>query len=278
VNAAQALHVQTGWQGALVAALLNAVAMPLDLVIGRSVPDMPTWAPLGSSATGVVLVAVLVTRRRTPTPALNGAVFLLNTAAILIALWMTSGAYATAAGHWIPFQANKLGTLATAMLAPDLTVGLIAVAGFVGMVVLRDLTFSAEIVRQFPTGEPWTIFIYGLFGAALLAYRLHGQALERRLLTLRTESAASERLARTFLAVRDFTNTPLQTIELAAEVIRKRDPGLAPILDRIDRSVDRLFRLNHTFSAYESHLKWTTDDVSLDAGALVSEEEQSSQG
>ena len=95
------------------------------------------------------------------------------------------------------------------------------------------------------------------------------QGLERRVLTMRSETAATQRLARTFLAVRDFTNTPLQTIQLAAEVIRKRTPDLAPIVDRIDRSVDRLFRLNHTFTTYESQLTWTADDISPDAEALM---------
>ena len=88
----------------------------------------------------------------------------------------------------------------------------------------------------------------------------------------RSENAATERLARTFLAVRDSTNTPLRTIELAAAMIRKRDPSFGPIVDRIDRSVDRLFRLNHTFAAYDSHLKWTAGDVSPDAKALLTDD------
>src|SRR5262249_6043075 len=152
---------------------------------------------------------------------------------------------------------------------PDLPSGVTSILGFVAMVVLKYLTFAPEIVRQFPTGEPWTIAIYGIFSLALLAYRLHAQGIERQFLIMRSERAASERLARTFLAVRDFSNTPLQTIELASEVIRARNPDLTPVVDRIDRSVDRLFRLHHTFSAYESHLKWTPGDVSPDTQALM---------
>ncbi len=272
MTSSRAVDVHTGWQGALVAASLNATTLPLDLFLGRKIPDMPAWAPLGSAGIGLLLVAVLFVRRRTPSAAFNRTVFLLNLAAILGALWMTSGAFAAAVGRWVPFQANKLGTLATAMLAPDLASGLLGIGAFVAMVVLKYLTFSPEIVRQFPIGEPWTILIYGVFSAALLVYRLHAQGLERRVLTMRSETAATERLARTFLAVRDFTNTPLQTIELAAEVIRKREPTLGPIVDRIDRSVDRLFRLNHTFTTYESHLRWTSGDVSPDADALMTDE------
>jgi hypothetical protein len=89
------------------------------------------------------------------------------------------------------------------------------------------------------------------------------------MLRIRTESIATQRLARAFLALRDFTNTPLQTIELAAGIMRKQHPEWGPIIDRIDRSVDRLYRLNHTFSVYESRIEWTDDDLTPDPTALV---------
>jgi hypothetical protein len=92
------------------------------------------------------------------------------------------------------------------------------------------------------------------------------------MLQARSESAAAERLARTFLALRDYTNTPLQTIELASRTIRARDGTLAPILDRIDRSLTRLLRLNQTFSAYEAHLDWSRRDVSLDPRGIIDQE------
>jgi hypothetical protein len=90
-----------------------------------------------SSVTGLLLVVVLLAYRRRPNIRVAATVFLLNTAVILAALWITSGAYAAAPGKWIPFQANKLGVIAAAVLAPGLATGLISIGGFVGMVVLR---------------------------------------------------------------------------------------------------------------------------------------------
>ncbi|HXU05934.1 MAG TPA: hypothetical protein VN903_33500 [Polyangia bacterium] len=248
---------------------LNAVGMPIDLVLGRDVPALPKWAPLGSSAAALLLMLVLLAFRRRPSNRLATSIFLVNTAIILVALWFTSTAWAAAPGTWIPFQANKLGALATAMLAPDLVTGAAAIGGFVGMVLLRYMTLPAAQQHRFPVSEPWTILIYGVFALALLIYRVHRIALSRRMMRVRTESIATQRLARAFLALRDYTNTPLQTIDLATKVIRKRHPELGPILDRIDRSVDRLYRLNHTFSIYESRIVWTEDDVSPDPSRLV---------
>jgi hypothetical protein len=257
------------WRGALVACCLNAIGMPLDLLLAGDIPGMPRWPPLTSSAVGVLLVIVLLARRRHPTVRLARTAFLVNTAIILVALWITSGAYAAAPGRWIPFQAHKIGALAAAVLAPDLVTGIIAIGGFVLTVLLRYLTLPGELQQRLPIAEPWAILIYGVFAFAILGYRLHSVSLARRVLRMRTEALATQRLARSFLALRDFTNTPLQTIELATNIVRKRCPELAPVVDRIDRSIDRLYRLNHAFSVYESQIEWTEEDLTPDPTALV---------
>jgi len=257
------------WRGALLACVLQAIGMPLDLLLTADVPGMPWWPPVLSSAVGLSLVIVLLAYRRRPNIRLAATVFLVNTVVILAALWITSGAYAAAPGKWIPFQANKIGALAAAVLAPGLATGLISIGGFVGMVLLRYLTLPGDQQRHLPISEPWAIIIYAIFAVAILGYRVHSVSLSRRVFRMRTESIATQRLARTFLALRDFTNTPLQTIELAAYIVRKRCPDLAPVLDRIERSIDRLYRLNHALSVYESQLEWTDDEVSPDPSVVV---------
>jgi hypothetical protein len=260
---------QYRWRGTLVACGLNAIGMPIDLLVVRGVPNLPRWPSLASGAAGVLLMIVLIVRRRRPTTRLTSTVFLANIAAIVSTLWITSGAYAAAPGRWIPFQANKLGALSAAVLAPDLATGLLAIGAFVAMALLRYMTLPADLQQRLPIGEPWTILIYAVFALAMLGYRVHSVALARRVLRVRTESIATQRLARTFLALRDVTNTPLQTIELAAKIVRARCPDMAPVLDRIDRSIDRLYRLNHAFSMYESQIEWNETDISPDSKVLV---------
>lgn len=265
----KAQQSQYAWRGALVACGLNAIGLPMDFLMARHVPGMPAWPALMSSATGLALALVLFVRRRGPTIRLSTTVFILNNAIIMVALWITSGVYAAAPGRWIPFQANKLGALAVAVLAPDLVSGVVVIGGYVGMALLRYFTLPAAQQQRLPIGEPWVIFIYAMFALAMLVYRVHSVALARRMLRVRSESLATQRLARTFLALRDFTNTPLQTIELAAKIVRKRCPDMVPTLDRIDRSIDRLYRLNHAFSVYESQIEWTDKDVSPDPSVVV---------
>ena len=92
-------QARNAWRGALWACGLNAVGMPLDILIARGVPNMPRWPPLASGAAGVLLMLVLFAHRRRPTARLAGTTFLVNIAVMLVALWITSGAYAAAPGR-----------------------------------------------------------------------------------------------------------------------------------------------------------------------------------
>ena len=206
------------WRGAFVAATLNAVAMPGDFLLARDIPNMPWYPSAVSALVGVGLLVVLLIRRQRATVRLGSVVFLVNTVAILVALWITSGYWAAADKSWTPFQANKLGALAVALLAPKLGVGLASIAGFAATAVGKFYVLDPGIQRRFPVGEPWVILFYALFGSVLLAYRLRGVTLERETLRLQAEAAAAEQLARTFLRLRDYANTPIQTIAFTVEL------------------------------------------------------------
>jgi hypothetical protein len=265
VTLSRDLAIRHAWRGAFVAAALNAVGMSVDFVLARDIPKVSIYPFAMSALVGIGLVVFLLIRRQQATVRLGSVVFLLNTVAILVALWITSGYWATTGRTWTPFQANKLGALAVAMLAPQLGVGLASIAGFAATAIGKFYFLDPEIQRGFPVGEPWFILIYALFGAVLLIYRLRGMALEREMLRVQAEAAAAERLARTFLRLRDYTNTPIQTIAFTTELLRAKNHDLKPILDRLERAVDKLTELGHALNSYENAHKWSPGDESLAA-------------
>jgi hypothetical protein len=258
------LAARHAWRGAIVAAALNAVGMPGDYLLARDIPDMPLYPSVMSALIGAILIVLLWVRRRRATVRLGSVVFLVNTAAILAALWITSGYWASAAGSWTPFQANKLGALAVPLLAPQLGVGLVSIAGFALTAIARFYFLDPEIQRRFPVGEPWIVLVYALFGSVLLAYRLRGLTLEREMLRLHAETAAAEKLARTFLRLRDYANTPIQTIAFTTVLLRAGHPELTTVLDRLERAAARLSRLSRVLTRYASAHNWHSGDESLD--------------
>jgi hypothetical protein len=267
VTRAPGTAVRHAWRGALVAALLNGLAMPMDILVGRGIPGMPVWPPLASALVGLSLAALLLGRRHRPTMALSSWAFVINNVAILATLWVTSAAYA-AAGNWVPFQAHKLGILAVALLAPTLPIGIGGVVAYVGTAITQYQLFAPAVRASLPPGQSWVLLIYGLFGGVLLLNRVRELALERAVERARTEAAATERLARAFLAVRDLANTPLQTLTLAAAALRSRAPQLEGLLDRMDRAIERLRRLNAILEPQRSP-RWDQGDESFDPAALL---------
>jgi hypothetical protein len=262
------LSTRHAWRGAFVAAALNAVGMSVDFLLARDIPTMPIYPYAMSALVGMSLIVFLLIRRQRATVQLGSAAFLLNTVAVLVALWITSGHWATTGRTWTPFQANKLGALSVAMLAPQLGVGLVSIAGFAATAIGRFYFLDPDIQRGFPVGEPWFILIYALFAGVLLIYRLRGLALEREMLRIQAEAAAAEQLARTFLRVSDYSNTPIQTIAFTTELLRAKTHGLTPTLDRLERAVEKLTELSHALTRYENAHKWSPGDESLDATIL----------
>jgi len=251
------------WQGALSAAVLNATGMSLDFLLARDIPTMPIYPYAMSVLVSVGISMFLLIHRKRATVRLGSAAFLVNMGAILVALWITSGYWATTGRPWTPFQANKLGVLAVPILAPQLGVGLLSIAGLAAVAIAKFYFLDPDIQHGFPLGEPWFILIYALFGAGLLIYRLRSIALERDVLRVQAEAAAAEHLARTFLRLRNYANTPIQTIAFTTELLRAKHDDLTPILDRLQRAVNELTEVSHALDRHEIAHRWSPGDESL---------------
>jgi hypothetical protein len=262
---AHELAARRAWQGAFSAAFLNAMGMSVDFFLARDIPTMPMYPYAMSVLGGIGLGVFLLIRRPRATVRLASTVFLVNNVAILAALWISSGYWATTGSAWTPFQANKLGALAVAMLAPQLGVGLVSIAGFAAIAIGKFYVLDPQIHRGFPVGEPWFVLIYALFGAVLLIYRLRGMVLERNMLRAQAEAIAAGQLARTLMRVRNYTNTPIQTIAFTTELLRAKTHDLKPILDRLERAVDKLTECSRLLGSYENAHTWSRGDESLEA-------------
>jgi hypothetical protein len=248
MNRLEEIVRRSAWRSTMVAGLLNGVGTPLDIVIGRAVPHMPWWPDVSASAIGWAIGFGLLARRKAP-PSMRvcSILFVLNTTAITVALWVTGAQYA--ASGIMPFQANKLGVIAAAILAPEAWAGLVSIGLYTASAVVQLMTLAPALRGGFAL-EPGAMLVFGAFSILLLTDRLRRTASERRLLVARAEADAALKLADLSLRVRDLSNTPLQTIMLETALIRDEDASLAPRLDRIDRALQRLTALNRELDDY----------------------------
>jgi hypothetical protein len=253
------------WRGSLLAAVLNVLGSPLELVVARDVHGMPHWPPLAAGAVGLVLLAYLVRGRSSPTRAGAAVTMLVNTAAIAAMLWINDAHWATLGPRWAPFQANKLGALTVGLLTPEISVGVVCIAAYAVTAVVQWALFAPAVRAELARGEPVVTCIFAVFGVIILIVGARRYQLERRLLEKEHQTTALEQLARALLAVRDFANTPLQTIETATALARLQHPDVGAQLLRIERALARLRGLNQMLSRHEAHIRWQPGDESFDA-------------
>ncbi len=238
------------WHGPAVAALLNIFGELADLVIVRS-QHQPWWPNVASAGVSACVLALLLAGWRSPR--FVGLAFLVHNAAIVAALWITDAALARNVVTWTPFRPHELGILAVALLSPpELSVGLANMALFAGAAVGEWASFGPELRSRTPPGQMIVLAIYVVFGVTLLIYRLRALASERARVRAETEAAGLDRLARTLLAVRDLANSPLQTLEISAALLREDAAAVPVVVERIERAVASLRQTQQALSRYDA--------------------------
>jgi hypothetical protein len=237
--------------------------MPIELKIEQTVSGVPHWPALASMALSFTLLGLLVSVRRIKDVRPLIAAFLINNLAIAATLFVTNRHYALAPRTWIPFQPDKLSMLTAAVLAPTPLVGVITIGIFGGGALARYATFDPAIKARLPIGEPWALVAFLLFAGVILFYRNRQQRLEQQMVEAQSEAAALAQVARTFLAVRDLVNTPLQTIAAVAALLDQIPAGRVQA-DRLRRSLERMKELEQILGE-ESRPPSSADSAAFDA-------------
>jgi hypothetical protein len=253
------LTSREAWFGATVAAIFNAIGMLIQIAIIDKIPGIPRTPAELSAFFAAILLMTLFVQRKAPSIRWAYISYLLTTVSVVTALLLTNLRFAIAERHWVPFQATKLGCLAAAMVAPGFWVGLLSILAYcLSAVIQFEFFFPPELRVHAPDAEPWPTLAFGLCGVLALVYRFRRAQLEQELARIQAQNMAIRRLAAIFLNIRDRMNTPLQVIELSVGLLRQSHQPPAPILDRIDRSVDSLREINTVLVKHEKEIEWET--------------------
>src|SRR5262249_53691387 len=159
------------------------------------------------------LLVLLLARRKQLSVTLSGVTIAINTAAVIYALWSADDILAREPRIWVPFQPHKLSVLVVALVAPvPAWAGLGSIAAYTAAATAQYLGFPPGVQEHLPIAEPWATLAFGVFALGLYLYRERAMRIERDWARAQAESRALDRLARIGLAVRDLSNTPLQTL------------------------------------------------------------------
>jgi hypothetical protein len=211
--------------------------------------------------------ALLALRAQRPpySRTLSNAIFLLVLVPTVVMTLLVDEARASHSGAWVPYEPAKLSALTLAIIAPPgWSTGVIAILMFVASTVVHHFTWPDYLRDRISAGEPFGIIAYGVFALVLLGFRQRGHAMRAELERARSEKLAMERVARVSIALRDLTNTPLQTLELVRRKLLSRDPQTPVQLERMGRALERLRRLNDVLAPYQAAVTWDHEGASAE--------------
>ncbi len=258
---------ERNWRVAKITGGLGAIGLAVDALVG---------SPLG--ATPIQITAVVVcsaiwiwslVHRGVPKMATSNLVILILNVAIIAALTSAGQRLAESGLPWVPFRPHKLGAMAVALLAPPMIwVGVATIIGFAGAATIQYLLFDPAIRERLPFGDPLSTVMFGAFALVLLFYRHRADKVEREVVRAHAEAESYQRHARAILAIRDLSNTPLQTLTNLIPLLRLH-PQLDETTDHLERAVARLTELERATRPFEQHLEWDPGDESWDPRSIL---------
>jgi hypothetical protein len=239
--------------------------MALELGIGRGTPGIANWPVYVSQLLGCAILILLFFQRNRPRTSVAATLFLANAMIVCFALYMRHAFYANASlSHpWVPFQANKLGCLIAALLAPNLGVGLLAIAAHAGSSVWQYEFFSPAIQSHLAFAEPEATLAFGLAGVLTLVARIRRIQADQDAAAIKAQADATKNLAKTILRLRDSMNTPLQAVDLSTTLLDQHSDQQENALKCIKNAVSSLREINLALQEYEKDFKWNPGDESF---------------
>jgi hypothetical protein len=172
-------------------------------------------------------IGVLIPQRNNPRTSVAQALFVLPAIPTLLMNWFLAG---DRAAQGLPTELFVREAIASAILAlatpPRVIVSLVPIAAFSVETLLVYWTARGSDHGQLPPWQPWT------------------SLREVATIVKLEQAAALRRLMRSYLAVRDLVNTPLQTLRVSAHLLGVRYPEAKDVTGTMERAVDRLGDLN----------------------------------
>lgn len=214
--------------------------------------------------------AWLSTRRHRPTRRLCTIAVVMMWAPYFVSLWLSEVTAASTEHPWAPFVGHKMLFIGTAVMIPGspwFGGAMIAALALHALVLWFHLDLSAASANL-PLDEPWATFGYLCVAGALYGFRVYHGRIERELARVRAEARTLEVSTEVLFGLHDLMNTPLQVLELAIALLRRRQEVDDPVIDAAIHALARLHVLRDQLPVLPVLPVSTVTHASLDPEVL----------
>lgn len=219
----------------------------------------------------VVLVVCMLRRKRWTEP-LATALFV----ALVLPTYWIAWRYHVLMAHgsklWVPFGTHRLYFVILAVLSPGrlFVNALLMLAFIVHWLVLWKMLDLEHVASAVTPNEPWMTLSFLFVATVLLGFRISHERVIRDLERTRTRAEEMEQIARVVLTLRDRMNTPLQTLQLSAALLRAKEAGERALANVIGRATDRITAVCALLSRFDDVVEHGCSDA--EKGLMTDEE------
>jgi hypothetical protein len=241
-------------------ALMNGTAALLFYISARGLPEFATVQLLRQlmMVTSVLIFAFTFIKKQQWRSWYNYAFQILMVATGIIMGWFNHTAMISSKQLWKPFPNYVTLLLILAVIVPAsyLLNFILILLTAVEMVVLwfyLDMGSRSNIIQE---GEPFNSLALAFVSILILFSRYR---YERTIYTLTAERTANKftnKLARVFLSIRDKSNSPIQTLILHFELLKRKRLLEEERIKPMTNAVATLIGINKRLSKLESTVDW----------------------
>jgi hypothetical protein len=242
------LEARTDWRLAFAAACLGGISAGIFMIIdlfGVGIRATEFRIRLVHLVIFVVSAILLWERRDRPTRTFCTMAAVVMLIPFFPSLWLSeqTSALAGRLGYsWQPFVGHKILFFAIAAIFPGPAwVGAAMLVAFSLHALLLWFHLDLDMAgAHMPFDEPWATVTYLGIAWVLFGYRIYHGRTELELARVRAEARALKLSTDAFIVVHDLANTPLQVLELALGLLRRRHVGDEAIMDSAIHAIARL--------------------------------------
>ncbi len=199
----------------------------------------------------------------------SGLIYLLSVGFVLFAMTWSNIESSNIGLHYDFFQNYKLAALIYAATIYPAWIGYLSVSVCGLLPVALYFVLSENFGHGITILEPWLTVFYSVIASILIMYRRRALELEQKLIEMAAQKKSIDRFANAMLAVRDLSNSPLQTLIGTTAMLNEEVVPRGEIARLNRNAVNRLCELSQILATHEHQVDWSRTKASFDATEVL---------
>lgn len=263
-------RLSTCWNSTMVLTILVVVGEWISIK-GASEVVSASW--LGQQrlahlvfAVGVMVLLLILKKTKRWTLNISAVLFVLLMVPFGLFTWQFHHLMAQSDVPWTPLPGFRLYFLVLGiLLSGSYWVNFALMTGFaIECLYLWSALDLGHLPNVILAQEPWVTFMYFGVASILLLFRYRDEKLIQKLSEASANAEAMKQMARIFLSLRDRANTPIQTLKISAELLKRRYPEAQDLSHTIEATAKRLTDINRYLADVESAIPWGNKELITD--------------